>query len=104
MLLAADEVRTAEDIAPLVVTAHFELATVIPVEAEKIVALHEHIAEFEEGQAALIALLIAFRAEHLVYGEMDCDIAHEVHEIEIAEPVGVIDEDSTVLSLKIYEA
>ena len=70
LLLAADEVRAREDIAPLVVAAQFEFTAVFFIEHEKIVRLHEHIVEFEEGKPSLVTRLETFRRKHLVHGKM----------------------------------
>ena len=100
LLLAADEVCAAKDVAPLVVAAHLETAAVFAVEHEKVVALHEHIAHLKEGEPALHALLVAFRAEHLVHGEMHADVAHEIEEVEVPKPFRVVGEDGGVFAFK----
>lgn len=63
---------------------------VFPIEHQEVIALHQHVAHFKEGQSALHALLIAFAAQHAVDGEMDADIPHKVQEVQVADPVRII--------------
>lgn len=90
----------AEDIAPLIVAAHFKLTAVFAVQAEEVIALHKHVAEFEEGQPAFETLFVTFRAKHFVHGKMHGDIAHEIHEVEVSEPVRIVHDNSTVFSVE----
>ena len=90
MLLAADEVRAGEDVAPLVVAAHFQYAAVFLVQHKEIVALHQHVAHFKECKAALHALLVAFCGKHPVNAEQGTYVAHELKEVERMQPAGVV--------------
>ena len=62
---------------------------------EEVVALHQHIGKFQKAQAVIgrHAGLVAFGGEHLVYREQGADVAHELNEVEIAQPVAVIGND-----------
>ena len=104
LLLAADEVGARQNVAPLVVAAQLELAAVLAEEHQKVIRLHEHIVEFEEGEPLLHAGTVALRREHLVDGEIRADLAQKVDVIEVEEPVGIVDDDGAVLALETDEA
>ena len=94
-VLFPDQVRTAEHVAPLVVSAHFEAAAVAMEQLQEVVALHQHVGELQEAEAVLgrHTGLVAVRGEHLVDGELGADIAHKLDEVQVAQPVAVIDDD-----------
>ena len=66
---------------------------------EEIVALHEHVCEFEKTEAVFRshAGFIALRCQHFVDGEHGADVAHEFNKIEITEPVSIVDDDRLAL-------
>ena len=92
MLLAADQIRAGQHVAPLIVAAHFQTAAVVLEELQEVVALHQHVVELQEGQAALQTLLVALGRQHAVDGEQRADIAHEIDIVQVAQPVGVVDD------------
>ena len=99
MLLAADQVSAAEHVAPLVVAAHLQPAAVALEQLQEVVGLHQHVRELQERQAVVRrhARLIAFGRQHLVDGEKRADVAHEVDEVQVTQPVAVVDDDGLVL-------
>ena len=97
ILLAAAELDTCDDIRPLIISAHFQLAAIAFVELEEIIRLHNHIVELEEGQPLLPALLIAFCRKHTIDGEMRTDITQEFDVVELAQPVPVIHHDCPII-------
>ena len=103
LLLLADKLYAAQHVAPLVVAAHLEHAAVLAVELEEVVALKQHIAHLEEGEAFFHALLVALEGEHAVYGILGAYIPHEIEEVEAAEPVGVVG-DYGLAVRKVYKA
>ena len=103
VLLAADEVRAGEDVAPLVVAAHLHAAAIAAEQLQEVVALHEHVVELQERQALFHALLVALGGEHAVDGEVDADLAQEVDVVEAAQPVRVVDDQGLAVR-KVEEA
>ena len=101
--LLADQLRAAEHIRPLVVAAELHVAAVILIELVEIVALHDHVVEFEEGQTALPALLVALKGEHLVDREAGADLAQHIDIVELQEPVAVVDHERLAVG-KVDEA
>ena len=101
VILAADEIRAGEHVAPLIVAAGLQDAAIPMVQLQEIVGLHEHVVKFEECQAAFQPLLVAFRREHAVDGEQRADIAQKVDVIQGAKPVGVVDDHGAILFLRI---
>lgn len=95
----------AEHVAPLVVAAHLQPAAVFLKQFKEVVGLHEHVGEFEEGEAVVRrhARLVAFGGEHLVDGEHGADVAHKLDEIQAAQPVSVVGDDGLAVR-KIEEA
>ena len=60
----------------------------------EVIALHDHVVEFEEGQALLHPLFIALGAQHVVDGEASAHIAQQLHIIQVQQPVGVVQHQS----------
>ena len=56
----------------------------------EVVALHDHIVEFQEGKALLHALFVAFRTQHVIHGEMRADVPDEIDVIKVQQPVRVV--------------
>ena len=100
LLLAADEVCTAKHVAPLVVAAHLQTAAKALIQLQKVIALHEHVGELQEGQAVLglHARLVAVGGEHLVDREGGANVAHEVDKVEVTQPVAIVDDNRLVLA------
>ena len=65
--LTADQLRTAQHIAPLIVAAKLHIAAVVLEHVVEVIGLHDHIVEFQEGQALFHALLIALGPQHIVH-------------------------------------
>ena len=103
MLLAADEVRAGEHVAPLVVAADLQAAAVVFEQLEEVIALHEHIVEFQERKARFHAALVAFGGQHAVDAEQRTHLAQKVNVVEIQQPVAVIDHDGLAVA-EIQEA
>ena len=98
-VLAAHQVRAAEHVAPLVIAAHFQPAAVAVEQLQEVVGLHEHVGEFEERQTVVgrHARLVAVSGQHLVDGEHRADVAHELDEVQVAQPVRVVDDNRLVV-------
>ena len=91
--LAADQLRAAQHIAPLVVAAELHIAAVVLEHIVEIVALHDHVVELQEAQALLHALLIALGPQHIVDGEAGAHLTQQIHVIQLQQPVGVVEHD-----------
>src|SRR3546814_8580084 len=61
-------------------------------ELQKVIALQEHVGEFEESQRlfALKPQLHRVEAEHPIYGEMLADLAEEGDVFQPVEPFGIV--------------
>ncbi len=53
---AANQFLARENVAPLVAAAHLDGAAMVPKQVQKVISLHQHVAELGVGNA-LIALL-----------------------------------------------
>ena len=91
-VLAANQVRAGEHVGPLVVAAALERHAVAVVELQEVVALHQHVVELQERKAPLQALLVALGGEHAVDGEQRAHVPQEVDVVQVAQPVGVVDD------------
>ena len=81
--LAADQLRTAQHIAPLVVTAELHVAPHGLKHVVEVIGLHDHIVKFQEAQALFHPLLIAFSPQHVVYRETGTHFPKKVHVVEL---------------------
>ena len=91
---SSEQLHAADDITPLVIAAQFQNTSIAMVQLQEVIALHQHIVEFNEGKAPLHPLLIAFCGQHPIYSEMNADIANEFNIIQIQKPVSIISHDS----------
>ena len=56
----------------------------------EVVALHDHVVEFQEGQALLHALLVAFGAQHVVHAEAGANFTQQLNVVQVQQPVSVV--------------
>ena len=96
--LAADQLRAAEHIRPLVVAAELQVAAVFLKEMQEIVALHDHVVKFQEAESLLHTLLVALGTEHVVDREAGSDVSQQFDVIQLEQPVAVVDEQCLALS------
>ncbi len=92
--LAADQLSAAQHVAPLVIAAKLHVAAIVLEHVVEVVALHDHVVEFQEGQALLHALLIALGAQHIVHREAGTHITQQFHVVQVQQPVGVVQHQS----------
>ena len=57
----------------------------------EVIALHDHVVEFQEGQPLLHPLLITFCPQHIVHGEASTHFPQQLHIVQSQQPVGVVD-------------
>ena len=57
----------------------------------EVVALHDHVVEFKEGQTLLHPLLITFCPQHIVHGEASAHFPQQLHIVQSQQPVSVVD-------------
>ena len=57
---------------------------------KKIIALHQHIIELKEGQPPLQPLLVAFRRQHAVDGEVNADVTDKLNIVQRQKPIGIV--------------
>ena len=84
--LAADQLRTAQHIAPLVVTSELHITTIVLEHEVEVIALHNHVVEFQEAQSLLHALLVAFSPQHVVHGEACAHLTQQFNIVQGLEP------------------
>ena len=79
---------------PLVRAAHLQHHAVAALQLAEVVALQDHVVEFEKGQRLLAveAELDAVEGQHAVDREMRADVAQQVDPAELVEPVGVVEQ------------
>ena len=89
-----DQVRSRNDVPPLVRSAHLQDGVVSTVKFQKIVSLQQHVVEFDETQRLLPvqARLHAFKRQQSVDREMRTDVAQKVYVSQLVEPFGIVDE------------
>ena len=63
---AANQLGTAQHIAPLVITAKLQIAAIFLEHVVEVVALHNHVVEFQKAQAFFHTLFVAFCTQHVV--------------------------------------
>ena len=99
-----DKICTAEHIAPLVITAHLQAASITMKQLQEIIALHKHVCEFQETETVFSCHpgFIAFCGQHAVDRELRTDIPHKIDKVQVTEPVAVID-DQRFAIIKIEE-
>ena len=88
--LAADQFRTAQHIAPLVISPELHVAAIAEVELIEIIALHDHIIKFKETESLLHSLLVAFCPKHIVHGEVGADFPQKLNIIQTQKPLGIV--------------
>ena len=95
--LAADELSAAQHVAPLVVAAELHVAAVVLEHVVEVVALHDHVVKFEEGQALLHPLLVALGAQHVVDREAGTHVTQQLDVVQVQQPVGVVQHQGLAL-------
>ena len=100
IFLLAHQVRAAEHVAPLIITAHFQAAAVAMEQLQEVIALHEHIGELQETEPVFRrhAGLVTIRRKHAVDGKLGTDVPHELNKIQMAQPVPVIHDERLALA------
>ena len=99
----AVEFHSRRNVSPLVLPAHFQHASVFPVEDDEIVGLKQHIAEFEEGDAGFHPHFHGFRRKHSVDAEFGTDIPQKVQIFHLPEPVVIVFHDHVVFRQEAFQ-
>ena len=85
---APDQFLAGENISPLIAAAHLDSAVVVLEQVEKVISLHQHVAEFGVGDT-LIALFEpgahGIALDHLVDRKMLADVAQKIEQVERTE-------------------
>ena len=66
-------------------------------EFQKVVSLHDHVVEFEEGQPLLPTRFVGFSSQHAVHGEMCPNLAQKFDVVELPQPIAVVDHQRLAL-------
>ena len=64
----------------------------------EVVALHDHVVEFQEGEPLLHTLLVALGAQHVIDTEAGANFAQQLYIVQVQEPVGVIQHHSLAIA------
>ena len=88
--LAADELRAAQHVAPLIVAAELHVAPVVLEQVVEVVGLHNHVVELQEAQPLLHALLVALCPQHIVHREAGPHLPQKLHVVQAQQPVRVV--------------
>ena len=88
--LTANQLGAAQHVAPLVIAAELHVAAVMLEHVVEVVGLHDHVVEFQEGQALFHALLVALGAQHVVHTETGTHFPQKFHVVQIQQPVGIV--------------
>ena len=64
----------------------------------EVVALHDHVVEFKEGQTLLHPLFVALGAQHVVDAEAGAHLAQQFHIVQVQQPVGVVEHHRLALT------
>ena len=103
VLLAAVQLDACDDVRPLVIATHLQLAAVAAVQLEEVVGLHRHVIELEEREALLPARLVGIGREHAVDRKAGADLTQVVDVVQLAQPVRIVDHERLAIG-KINEA
>ena len=87
---APNQLDTSRDVPPLIAPAELQHRSITPMQLEEVVRLHQHVAEFCERDAAVEPRLHRFFLQHDIHAEVLPDIAQEVHQALLHEPIGVV--------------
>ena len=90
-LLLTDQLRTGQHIGPLIIATELHIAAVVLIQTVEVIALHQHVGKLQEGQALLHTIGIAACTQHIIDRKARSDLTHEIQEVQITQPVGVID-------------
>ena len=102
--LAADQLRTGGDVAPLVGAAQLHLAVHRLVEVQEVEALYQLVGEFGERHAVALAaetLLDRVFSHHVVDGDALADVADEFEERDVLHPVVVVDQHGGIRRVRL---
>ena len=67
----------------MVVATQLHNAVMVMVQLPEVVALHNHIVEFKEGQAFFPTLFEAFRSQHTVNGKVYANLAQQLNIVQV---------------------
>ena len=96
--LAANQLRAAQHVAPLVITAELHVAAHGLEHVVEVVGLHNHVVEFQEAEALLHPLLIALGPQHVVHGEAGTHLPQQLDIVQVHQPVGIVQHHSLALA------
>ncbi len=90
---APSEFNPLQNIAPLIRAPHLQRAVVALVQLQEVVALQNHVIEFQERERLLAfqPQLHAVHGEHSIDREMPADVAQKWDVLEARQPVIVVD-------------
>src|SRR6478609_9041048 len=107
LMLAANQINPADDVAPLIRPTYLQGDAVLLEEMQEIVSLQEHVAELGVTDA-LLAVLQAIPdrvlLDHHVDREVLADVAQHLQVADALEPIRVVQDDGCIRSAEIQQA
>jgi len=101
---AADQIDPRGDVAPLVAPADLDGAPLLAEQVQEVVGLQQHVAEFGVGDSRVESGLHGLLLHHDVDREVLADVAQEVHQALLYQPVGVVEhERARVLRVEVQQ-
>ena len=94
--LPANQFRTAEHVCPLVIAAELHVTAVILEQLVEVIALHNHIVEFEECQTPFHPLLVAFVGQHPVDAKASTNFPQNVNIVQVQQPVAIVNHNRLI--------
>src|SRR5699024_4117521 len=90
---AADQVHTGDDVAPLIGATDLHADVVLAVQVNEVIRLQQHVGELGVGDAVgSEATLHGVAGKHRVQREVLAEVAQEVDDRHLADPVSVVDQ------------
>ena len=96
--LTANQLSTAQHVAPLIVAAELHVAAVFLEQHIEVVALHNHVVELQEAQSLFHTLLVALCSQHVVYGKACAYLAKQLYIIQLQQPVCIVYHQGLVIA------
>ena len=75
----------------MVVAAELHVTAIFLVQHVEVVALHDHVVEFQEAQSLCHTLFIALCTQHVVNGKACADLSEQLYIIQLQKPIRIID-------------
>ena len=85
-----NQLCTCKHIAPLIISAKFQITAVFLEQLIEIIRLHDHVVELEEAKPFFHSLLVTLCCQHTVYRKMRTNFAKDFYIVQPKKPVCII--------------